>query len=316
MTRKLIEMLAFKRPQGSDTQKDFCIEYLHPVFGKPDRDGNYIKSIGNKPNIAFTAHHDTVHMDDGIQVVVVQNDIARLSANSTSNCLGADCTTGIWLILEMIRNKIPGLYLIHSGEEIGCVGSKALVKRNPKWLNNLDAVISFDRKGTKDIITHQMGHRTCSEAFADSLNRILGMGHEPDPTGSYTDSNEYSYKVKECTNLSVGYYSQHSRAETQDLFYANNLLNALLTADWDSLVFARDPSVIEYAYENIPASGRNWYDREPAIYQDYIAGDWDELTELVAEYPSQVANILKTYGLTVEDIIEEIGEKAYYRNYQ
>jgi hypothetical protein len=105
------------------------------------------------------------------------------------------------------------------------------------------------------------------------------MGHEPDSTGSYTDSNEYSYKVKECTNLSVGYYSQHSRAETQDLFYANNLLNALLTADWDSLVFARDPSVIEYAYENIPASGRNWYDREPAIYQDYIAGDWDELTD-------------------------------------
>jgi hypothetical protein len=64
------------------------------------------------------------------------------------------------------------------------------------------------------------------------------------------------------------------------------------------------------------AYGRGWYDREPAIYQDYIAGDWDELTELVAEYPSQVANILKTYGLTVEDIIEEIGEKAYYRNYQ
>jgi len=316
MTHKLIEMLAYKRPQGSDTQKDFCIEYLHPVFGKPDRDGNYIKSIGTKPNIAFTAHHDTVHMDDGIQVVVVQNDIAKLSANSTSNCLGADCTTGIWLILEMIRNKIPGLYLIHSGEEIGCVGSKALVKRNPKWLNNLDAVISFDRKGTKDIITHQMDHRTCSDAFADSLSRALGMGHEPDPTGFFTDSNEYAYKVKECTNLSVGYYSQHSKAETQDLFYANSLLNALLTADWGSLVFARDPSVVEYAYENTSASGRNWYDRGPAIYQDYIASDWDELTELVAEYPSQVANILKTYGLTIDDIIDEIGEKAYYRNYQ
>jgi hypothetical protein len=59
MTHKLIEMLAYKRPQGSDTQKDFCIKYLHPVFGKPDRDGNYIKSIGTKPNVAFTAHHDT-----------------------------------------------------------------------------------------------------------------------------------------------------------------------------------------------------------------------------------------------------------------
>ena len=316
MTHKLIEMLAYKRPQGSDTQKDFCIEYLHPVFGKPDKDGNYIKSIGTKPNIAFTAHHDTCHMDDGIQVVVVQNDIARLSANSTSNCLGADCTTGIWLILEMIRNKIPGLYLIHSGEEIGCVGSKALVKRNPKWLSNLDAVISFDRKGTKDIITHQMDHRTCSDAFADSLSRALGMGHEPDPTGFFTDSNEYSYKVKECTNLSVGYYSQHSKAETQDLFYANNLLNALLTADWGSLVFARDPSVVEYAYDMPSAYGNSHYSYEPTQYKDYISDDWDELTEIVAEYPSQVANILKTYGLTVDDIIDEIGEKAYYRNYQ
>jgi hypothetical protein len=161
-----------------------------------------------------------------------------------------------------------------------------------------------------------MGHRTCSEAFADSLSRALGMGHEPDPTGSYTDSNEYSYKVKECTNLSVGYYSQHSRAETQDLFYANNLLNALLTADWGSLVFARDPSVVEYDYDMPSAYGRGWSGNEPAIYQDYIASDWDELTEIVAEYPSQVANILKTYGLTIDDIIDEIGEKAYYRNYQ
>ena len=64
------------------------------------------------------------------------------------------------------------------------------------------------------------------------------------------------------------------------------------------------------------AYGNSRYSYEPTQYKDYISDDWDELTEIVAEYPSQVANILKTYGLTIDDIIDEIGEKAYYRNYQ
>ena len=50
----LVEMLRYKRPEGSDTQKAFCKRFLEPTFGKPDQFGNYIKIIGDKPNVCFT----------------------------------------------------------------------------------------------------------------------------------------------------------------------------------------------------------------------------------------------------------------------
>ena len=54
---------------------------------------------------------------------------------ATSSCLGADCTTGIWLIMNMIEAKvIEGVYVIHAAEEVGCKGSRALVADDPEWL--------------------------------------------------------------------------------------------------------------------------------------------------------------------------------------
>ena len=57
----LVEMMTYKRPQGSDTQKEFCYKYLEPIMGLPDKYGNYVLTVGNKPQVCFTAHHDTVH---------------------------------------------------------------------------------------------------------------------------------------------------------------------------------------------------------------------------------------------------------------
>jgi hypothetical protein len=53
---------------------------------------------------------------------------------------------------------------------------------------------------------------------------------EPDSTGSYTDSNEYAPIVSECTNISVGYFNQHTKNEVQDLDYADDLLLALVSS--------------------------------------------------------------------------------------
>ena len=40
MKNNLIDMLQYMRPEGAKTQKEFCLEYLEPVFGKPDPYGN------------------------------------------------------------------------------------------------------------------------------------------------------------------------------------------------------------------------------------------------------------------------------------
>jgi hypothetical protein len=168
-------MLRYKRPEGSVTQREFCKRFLEPTFGRPDKHGNYIHIVGDKPNLCFTAHHDTVHRDDGMQQLIVMNDVVSVADSKKSNCLGADCTTGIWLMLGMIDYGVEGVYVVHAAEEVGCKGSRALVNDFPEWLGHIDAVISFDRYGTESVITHQMGLRTASDAFAASFAKAVNL---------------------------------------------------------------------------------------------------------------------------------------------
>jgi len=293
---KLLEMLKYRRPEGSASQKIFCNRFLKPVMGTPDEFGNYIHIVGDKPNIAFMAHHDTVHNVGGIQKLQVSDK--NIVTAPKSDCLGADCTTGVWLILEMIEAQVPGVYVVHAAEEVGCIGSAALVKSNPDWLQNIDAAISFDRYGTNSIITHQMSRRTASDDFAHSLADTLNLPLEPDTGGSFTDSNEYADIVSECTNVSVGYYNQHTSKESQDLEFAHELRDALICADFSNLVFSRDPSIKEYDdwdyYGSFRSNKRDQYDTY-------------DLQSIVYHFPEEVAELLENQGIEPDDLLEMIG---------
>ena len=324
----LADMLSYKRPQGSRYQKKFCRRFLEPVFGQPDRHGNYTLIINNHnntlPNIAFMSHHDTVHKDDGIQSLFYQGDVVGTTGK---DCLGADCTTGVYIMLRMIEAKVPGVYVVHAAEEIGCVGSSNLVKDAPSWIDHVKAAISFDRKGFDSIITHQMCMRTCSDAFADSFSAILDMGHKKDDTGSYTDSNEYVGVIGECTNLSVGYLNQHTIRETQDLAFVEYLIDHLINADWSCLVFKRQAGDVEYdknyytfgkkGSSKSTNSGYGWpsldyyddtyyqektdyaYKGEPSI------SELQDLVSVIKKYPEQIADILASYGYSADGLIDD-----------
>lgn len=297
----LVEMLRYKRPEGSVTQKSFCKRFLEPTFGKPDKFGNYIKIIGDKPNVCFTAHHDTVHFKEGFQKLIIMNDVVSISNHADSNCLGADCTTGVYILLCMIESRIAGTYVVHAAEELGCRGSGGLIQDKPDWLQHTDAVISFDRYGDKSVITHQMGYRTCSDEFATSFADALDMPQlVGDNGGSYTDSNEYANVVSECTNISVGYYNQHSKNETQDLVYLDKLVSQLISADWSKLVICRDPEVVDDLYQ---------YDQSYYGYSSYrteAEQDFDALESIIAQYPFEVTKLLYEYGFTAEALVDEL----------
>lgn len=256
-----LNLLSYMRPSYSVAADEFGDEFLMPVMGMPDIHGNYFCSVpdeeGYIPNLLFAAHYDTVHGDEGRQVVVVDEDhIARLPTGSSSDCLGADCTTGVWLVLEMIHANVPGYYAIFANEEVGCVGSGQFVTDNEAWMENvIDAVISFDRMDTCSIITGQSGVRTASDTFATSLASILNMPQlDADETGSFTDSNEFKDCIKECTNLSVGYKNQHTKRETQDMRYLMRLRDALIDADWSGLIFEREAG----SNEDLWGYSSNW----------------------------------------------------------
>jgi len=332
--RDFKEMLSYMRPEGSLYQKKFCNRYLKPVFGKPDRFGNYTKIVGNDPTIAFMAHHDTVHFKTGRQEVKLASGFYTTVDGS---CLGADCTTGVYIILKMIEANVPGVYVVHAGEEIGCIGSSALVKSQPKWFGSVKAAISFDRKGYDSVITHQMGMRTCSDEFANSLADILGLAFETDNGGAYTDSNEYVDDIGECTNLSVGYFAQHSKAESQDKVFLDLLINKLIAADWNKLVFSRQPGDVDADYEsyyNHPWKGyRGWNDLDDSYgmnnttdktYTEYypaikgavkIEDEYEanreedqmhDMAILIKENPLIIAKIFQDLGYDAYDLIDDI----------
>ena len=307
---KLLEMLEYCRPEGTDTQREFNERYLAPIMGAPDRHGNYVHIIGDNPTIAFMAHHDTVHNHEGYQDVIV-SELGYAIPDPDSNCLGADCTTGVWLITEMMKAGIPGVYCVFAAEEIGCRGSEGLVRDNPEWLKDIQVAMSFDRWGTTSVITHQTSRRTASDEFAKSVADALDMPElVADNGGSYTDSNEFVDIVPECTNISVGYYNQHTKREYQDLEFAQHLRDKLLKADWSKLVIARNPAIMEYDddwYGGYYSSFRNRW--AVSMEEAYLGNELeyeDPMIEVISEHPEAVAKFLRAYGFSYNDVVDEV----------
>mgnify|MGYP003625562637 CR=1 FL=1 len=272
-TSNYIEMLSYMRPEGSVAQRKFCNRFLLPVFGRPDPMGNYILKIGN-PTVAFMSHHDT------------------------EDCLGADCTTGVYIMLRMIEAGVEGLYIVHTAEEVGCRGSGYIVQNTPEVVYGIQSAISFDRYGYDSIITHQSGRRTCSNKFADSLADILNLNYSQDEYGSYTDSNEYRTLIPECTNLSVGYFKQHTSKESQDLRFMEVVADACIEADWEALVIHRDPK----------DSGPSW-DIFDSVYDDPYCDDTEDDEDfemLIAENPKSVAALLKAKGYDLQELKHDL----------
>jgi hypothetical protein len=277
MTLSLREMLTYRRPAGSRTEREFIRRYIVPTGARADAFGNYHLTVGQGSRVAWMCHTDTVHRTDGRQEVQVVKGIAtvkhpRRARGRARQCLGADDTTGVWLMLEMIAAGVPGLYLFHYGEEQGCIGSSAIVAHTPEVVAGVDYAVSLDRRGYDSVITHQLGCRTASDVFAWSLIGALGLDMAPDPTGVFTDSEVYAGIIPECTNLSVGYARQHSERESQDMVFALDLRDVLVSFDESALIVDRDPLALvdkdelrawdDETWDEKDADGLYWWERQ------------------------------------------------------
>ena len=186
-----------------------------------------------------------------------------------------------------MRNKIPGLYYFFIGEEVGCIGS-GLAAKSGDFNGKYDRIISFDRKDVGSVITYQSSSRCCSDTFADALALQLnksgyGLSYKKDDGGVYTDSAEFVDIIPECTNLSVGYYKEHTVNESQNIKHLEKLAEACLKVDWENLPTKRDPSKTEYKSYNYGArtktyetydstyTGRssNWRNRDYGYHDDW-----------------------------------------------
>ncbi len=300
----LYNMLTYKRPADSRSEKAFIKKYIDSIPGiRSDAFGNRILKLGESSTL-FSAHTDTVHYKGGKQKIIV-DEIGGYIYKDDKDPLGADDATGIFIMLQLIAAKIPGLYVFHRQEEIGGLGSAWIADNTPQLFDGIDRAIAFDRKADHSVITYQSGGRCCSDRFAQALAAAIGGEYAPDDTGMFTDTANYTSMIAECTNVSVGYYAEHTKNETQDLKTLDFLIPALLAINWESLPTDRDPSIMD---PDSMAWGSSWQD-SGIIKEDLIAygfEDYDQALDLCHDNPDQAALLLnEAYGTIYGDAIAD-----------
>ena len=248
----LLSMLTYRRPHGSITEREFIDRFIAPIPGiSTDQVGNYYLKLGSSTT-AFSCHVDTMHAEEGIQRVCVAYTSGIAYADDSS-CLGADNAVGVWLLLELIKANVPGLYLFHRGEECGGIGSKHIVTLTPHLVDGIERMVAFDRKGDTDVITHQSGVQTASMVFAEALASHLGGNYTPSSEGVYTDTLEYEHLINDCTNVSCGYNFEHTPDEYVVLHTVEQLRDKILMIPWDELPTgaraAKIPSMLQHSYD-------------------------------------------------------------------
>lgn len=249
-------------PHGTE---DILVERLikdgtFPKDIKQDKHGNWFYEIGHGSRTIFASHLDTVTDKHQSVKHVFDGDFIKTDGKTT---LGADDKAGVSILVWLMKHKVPGLYYFFIGEEVGCVGS-GLAAKYGDFEGKYDRILSFDRRDTNSIITHQSWSRSCSDSFADALCSELnksefGLKYIKDDGGVYTDSAEFVDIIPECTNVSVGYYSEHTKGEKQNIKHLIALCNACLKVDWENLPTARDPKVRESKSSSYKSSYSNAY---------------------------------------------------------
>ena len=254
--RRLLDILQLNRNEKAPGLSTLLRRHFPASKGfEIDAYGNRFKTIrranGEEPRVMFTSHFDTVSSDKKSEYhPICYNKKHDMLFRRDGNVLGADDGTGLWLMLNMIDEGVPGLYAFYMDEETGRKGSIWSLRNQPERYVNIDMAISFDRKGTEDIVATQRGDRCCSEDFQRELAAILThirleITFKPGARGSFTDSATFMDDISECTNIAVGYDKQHTDQETQLVGFVARLREVLVLRGHllnDKLPARRDPT--------------------------------------------------------------------------
>lgn len=217
-------------PTGSESD----LLHLLPKGYHIDTFQNIYYIIGESETM-FTSHLDTADTEISY---ITHDFLGDYIVTDGTTILGADCKAGVTIMLNMIHHKIPGVYYFFIGEEVGRIGSKFVEVIKPDHIDNIKRVISFDRRGYNDIITHQIDERTCTDEFANRLKDALNehdMEYELCKDGGITDSYSFRKSIPNCTNISVGYFDEHTIEEMQDFIFLEKLAKVCTKIKWELL---------------------------------------------------------------------------------
>jgi hypothetical protein len=286
--RTLHRALSYKRPHNTGTTERFTHWLTEQL---PHGTDYYFDPVGNlhvdtrtdySHTTLFIAHVDTVHRVEGVNTI----DVTNTHWFAHGDVLGADDGAGVAILMHLLCSGVPAYYIFSQGEECGGIGAKYIADNYEYLLLQFDRAIAFDRRGIESVITHQGMGRCCSDAFGNALSGALDahnldMMHLVDDTGVYTDTAEFTHVIPECTNISVGYYKEHTQDEHLDILYFQRLADAVLLVEWDKLPTERDPAVIEDKWGAIGDYNYSTFSRMPPTINSFSVpvGGYDYATE-------------------------------------
>lgn len=253
--RLFLKLTEYTIPNGMEQ----TLEKFFPDNIQKDGCGNYFIKIGDSRTI-FTCHMDTSCYKYEKVRHVFNGDFIGTDGKTV---LSGDDKNGMTILLYMISKEVPGLYYFFQGEESGMIGARCILSKNKEFFKDYDRMISFDRRAYHSVITRQIGMQCCSNEFAQELaNRLNahGLNYRPDPTGIYTDSASFIGIIPECTNLSVGYFNEHSHQEITNIKFLVDLAKIACKIDWETLPIGE-----------IKSNGYDRYDYD--FYDDDMYGD-------------------------------------------
>ena len=316
LLKDLREACSLKRSHGSLTEATY-VASLAKRLGPTMIDGAGNLHFDRREDFArtlFVAHTDTVSKGEGANPIVIDGDWWRSGPGST---LGADDGAGIALLLHLMRNKVPGYFLLCRAEEVGGQGSDYLALEHRDLLKQFDRAIAFDRKGVSSVITHQ-GSRCCSDEFGEALSIALctdELLYATDNTGVFTDTANFTEHIPECTNISCGYEKEHSDKERLNVRHLKMLAAQIVLVDWEALPTKKDPTVSDYEpYRWIDSTYSSNSDSEP--YNTSVKSEltYELMSALVDAEEGSCLELNKIMSRERSAVkrIDKFGDSSYY----
>lgn len=315
---EILTMLTYKRPGGSESEEAWLDRFVRPLKNHPnatqyveDSFGNIFIEVAGGSELMMTAHSDTVHATPGTQEVLYDNNIMVAYKGNDNQPLGADDAAGVWVLMELVRAGVPCWVCIFRMEEKGGLGSSFAARDNPEFFKSFTHCISFDRRGTGDVITHQSCGRCCSDILADHLSRALnahGLDYAPCDGGVFTDSANFTDIIPECLNVASGYNNEHRNEEELDVEHLLRLRDALVKIDWTTMPVKREPGEDDVKYDyswlnyrnfnkgfasDTPHRSKKTTTRKPAVTVDDLYDmNHEDLVAAMLEDPEAMADAI------------------------
>ena len=191
VAKRLLYGFVTENGDGLYSEKDAIIDFPNFAFFK-----------GNIP-VMLVAHADTVHNEIPKEIYEHKEKGYFVAREG----LGADDRAGVAAILFIIYQGYKPYVLITRGEETGAHGAREAAKALKKEVEDVKCLIEMDRRGSVDAVYYDNDNK-------EFARWVESFGFKKD-TGSFSDISVLmpAWNISG-VNLSIGYYSPHTKNET------------------------------------------------------------------------------------------------------